>query len=129
MREHVVELLLQAAQESGALALRDLWREVALLAGDREFTSAEVVAHASLPENHRLRAALDAACGADYGAAKVGKIFAKWADVDVAGIAIVAIGEEANAIVWRAKVNPARTAGTDADKIIALPIAKERHAC
>ena len=123
----IVGLLLDACQECGALQLRDLWIEVALLAGDKEFTSSEIVAHGSLAENHRLRAAIESACGADYGAGKLGKLFARWAGVDIGGIVITAIGEEANAIVWSAKVNPDRTSIADVVRLVPLPIIKEQR--
>jgi len=128
MRDRTVELLLAACQECGALALRDAWRELESLAGDRTFTTAEACAHALLPENGRLRAAIEAACG-EVSPRKLGKLFARWAGADIAGIVIVAIGEEANAIVWSAKVNPDRTPAANAATVVPLPSLKEqRHA-
>ena len=81
----------------------------------------EAVAHAALPQNHRLRVAIAAACGPDYGPGKLGKLLAKWADVDIAGIVITAIGADGNAILWAVKVNRERTAAAAAEKIGALP--------
>jgi len=122
MREHrLVESVLTAAQLCGALQLRDLWVETAALAGAKEFTSAEIVAHAALPENRRLKAAIESACGADFGAAKVGKLLAKWANVDIAGIVITPIGAEANAVVWSAKVNPTFATGVRSATVVPLP--------
>jgi len=118
--------LLQVCAELGLLALRDLFVELALLAGDRAFTSAEVVAHAALPENHRLRAAIQRLCGAEYAAGKLGKLFAKWAGVDIVGIVITAIGADANAVLWAVKVNPERTAPASSGNIVALPPTLEK---
>ena len=105
----------------GPLALRDLYREVHELAGGKEFTSAEIVAHAALPGNHRLRCAIEAACGPDCSAGKLGKLFALYANTDIAGIAITRIGEEANAILWTCQSQTQRAAAADTGNIITLP--------
>ena len=101
-----VELLLAACEACGALRLRDLYREVAELAGDREFTSSESIAHAEFPRNYRLRRALVAMLGPDYSAGKLGKLLALHAGIDLAHIAISPIGEEANAMVWSCRSRP-----------------------
>lgn len=124
MREHrLVELLLTACQECGALHLRDLYVEVALLAAGKEFTSAEIVGHAALPENHRLRAAIEATLGADYGAGKLGKLFAQHWGVALAGIAITGVGQEANAVLWQVQSQTDRFAPSKSDNMDVLPIA------
>jgi hypothetical protein len=97
---HAAELLLQAVAEFGLLALRDLYIEIALLAGARQFTTAEVCAHAALPENHRLRAAIEAACG-EVSPRKLGKILAKWEGFSVASLRIDCTGTDALGILWR----------------------------
>ena len=121
MRDPTLQLL-RICGELGLLALRDLYVEIELLAGGKEFTSAELVGHASLPENQRLRAAIEAACGTDCGAGKLGKLFARLEDEVIAGIAIYAVGNEGNAVVWSAKVNPERTAIANAGSIISSPL-------
>ena len=129
MRDRVVGLLLAACQECGALQLRDLYVEVALLADGKEFTSAEIVAHASLHENHRLRTAIEAKLGVDFAAGKLGKLFAMHAGADIAGIAITKIGEEANAVLWSCQSQTERMESAERDTIEALPIALgKRHA-
>jgi hypothetical protein len=126
----VTPLLLRVCSELGLLALRDLYIEVALLADDRAFTTAELAAHASLPENGRLRAAIEAACG-EVSARKLGKIFAKWEGVDIASLQADCIGSDPAGILWRvspAKPIPDRTPVADCASIVALPPVRTRHA-
>lgn len=103
MTDRAALLSLDLARETGALRAFVVAYEVRALAGDREFTSAEIVAHATKPANARLRDALAAVCGTDLGAAKVGRLFARWNGVPLAGLTITAIGSDANAVVWRAE--------------------------
>ena len=51
----MIGLLLAACEECGALQLRDLYVELALLAGGKEFTSAEIIAHDVTAREYRLR--------------------------------------------------------------------------
>ena len=110
MRVRAVELLLAACEECGALQLRDMFVEVALIVGTKEFTSAEIFGHALLPQNRRLRRALEAKLGADFSPWKLGKLFAQYAGVSIAGIVICKIGEEGNAVVWACQSQPERAA-------------------
>ena len=121
MRDRTIELLLAACRECGALALRDMWRELELLAGDRTFTTAEVCAHALLPENARVRAAIEAACG-EVSPRKLGKILAKWEGRDIACVQIDCFGADPVGILWRVsatKLIPDRTLAADAGTVMA----------
>jgi len=106
MTENGIALLLAAAEDAGALALRDLWREVALVADGKQFTSAEILAHAKRPENLRLRDALAAVCGEKVGAVKVGLTFTRWRGVSLCGLVIENGGSEANAVLWSVHPKP-----------------------
>jgi hypothetical protein len=108
MTNRAVLLALALADECGALVWRDLWLEIAAVAGDREFTSSEIVAHAKA--NPRLLHALEAVCCEKVSAVKVGQLFARWEGVSLAGLMIEAIGKDQNAIVWRLHPNAARPA-------------------
>jgi hypothetical protein len=127
MPDRAVELLLAACRECGALQLRDLYVEVALIADGKAFTTAELCAHAELPENWRLREALVAVCGADFAAGKVGKILAKWKGRELAGIVVDAIGTEANAILWTCQSQPKPAEDSEAANIVAIPFIRKRH--
>jgi len=119
--------LLAVCEALGLLQLRDLWREIALLAGDRAFSTAEICAHAALSENARLRRAIESACGEGFGPGKVGKLLARFSDVSIAGTVITPIGREGNAVVWSCNPKPERTAQANDATIVALPPARTRH--
>jgi hypothetical protein len=92
-------LLIAAARESGALAVRDALRELEIVAAGRDFVACEVAAHATLPAHHRLRAALDAIGATD--ARRLGKWLEKWEGRVVDGLRIDAIGSDRQGILWR----------------------------
>ena len=93
MTARAIEWVLRTADELGALALRDLWREIREVAGDTPFLAAEIEAHAMRPENRRLRAAIESVCG-EVSARKLGKVWARYEAVSLCGIAVDAIGNE-----------------------------------
>jgi hypothetical protein len=92
--------LLKVCADLGLLALRDLFVELAIVAGDRTFTASEVCAHAAVPVNRRLRAAIEANCG-EVSPRKLGKILAKSEGLDVASLLVHCIGNDAAGILWR----------------------------
>lgn len=121
--------LLKVCGDLGLLQLRDLFVEVRLLAGDRLFSSSELCAHAGLPENARLRAAIEAVC-TEVSARKLGKIFAKWEGIDIASLRADCIGSDAAGILWRvsrSKLTSDQTALADCGSIVALPPVRTKH--
>ena len=116
-----VELALQTADALGALALRDLWLEIREVAGDTPFLAAEIKAHAMRPENRRLRAAIEAVCG-EVSARKLGKVLARYEALSLCGIAVDAIGNEENSIVWRVKLTPDSRPEAIPGKLVELPL-------
>jgi hypothetical protein len=100
VHSRAAELLLAAADESGVLDVFVLWRELAELAGDREFTAREAVAHARLPANARLLAAIEAVCG-EVSPRKLGKQLALWEGARIASLRIDRIGDDAAGLLWR----------------------------
>jgi len=108
----VAELLLAACRASGALSTFTLLYELQALAGDREFTTPEVVAHARLPGNARLRAAIQAAAG-EIDARKLARLLSRWREKDVGLRSVVtSIGVDHGWILWKfapLDLSPART--------------------
>jgi len=100
MTENGISLLLAAAEDAGALALRDLFVELELLADGKPFTSGEVIAYAATPGNERLRRAIVANCD-ELSARKLGQFLAKWAGKNVASLWAESAGSESGAILWR----------------------------
>lgn len=80
-------------------------------------------AHDRRPINVRLRSAIEAACG-EVSARKLGKIFAKWEGLDIAGLKIDAVGADSDGILWRvsaAKLIRDRTPPANSGIVDALP--------
>ena len=120
--------MLAAAAESGALQLFVLLYEVQHLAGDREFVAAELLAWSELPANKRLREALESVIGAEFGAGKLGKLFARWDGVGLGGIAISAIGKDENAVLWRCHPKTRCPEAEITDNVALLPTIRRRTA-
>jgi len=115
----VIVALLDAAEAAGALALRDLWIELAMLANGREFSASEACADAALPDNRRLFVAIAGVCGGEFGPRKLGKILAKWEGVPVASLRADCIGGDSSGILWR--VCPTQTHTRSDDGAQAVP--------
>ena len=104
MTDRAVELLLAACRESGALAVLMLFYEIEGLAKGREFTTGEIVAHARVPANGRLALAINAACGGEIDARRLGRLLSQWRGKDVGLCSvIVSIGSENGLILWKFK--------------------------
>jgi hypothetical protein len=122
MKDRTVELLLEACVESGALQVYVLWVELDALATGKAFTTAEACTHALVPENARLRAAIEAVCG-EVSARKLGKTLARWEGRDIASLRADCIGDDAAGILWRVsstKPIPAATCAAS-DATMAAP--------
>lgn len=123
MSDRALLLVLDLAEEVGALRLHSLLLLVAWVARDSEFSAPELCSHALLPENNLLRNAVVATCG-EVSARRLGQLFAKWKGVDLAGLRIDAIGSDAAGILWKLSVaqhTSDRTVPADRASIIALP--------
>lgn len=100
MTDRVTVLLLEAARESGALAVRDAFRELEILARGCDFTAAEVAAHAGVPRNQRLREALDAVGASD--ARRLGKWLPRWKGHVIDGLRLEQVSDYDRAgALWR----------------------------
>ena len=71
-----------------------------MLAADKEFTTAEVCAHAAVPKNLRLRAAIVAVCG-EVSAKKLGWALKQWKGKDIASLRVDCVGEDPAGLVYR----------------------------
>ena len=99
MTDRLVELLLAACDECGGLKAHALFAELRAIAQGKAFGAAEICAHAVLPDNHRLRAAIEAVCG-EVSARKLGKALARWEGIQLASLRVDCIGNDACGIVW-----------------------------
>ncbi len=75
-------------------------KTIYLVVGDRLFTSAELVAHAALPQAADLRSALISIAGT-CEPKRIGHLFKKIAGVDYDGLQIVRVRVERDGVVWR----------------------------
>jgi len=119
--DRAVLLSLAMADEVGALALRDLWREVSAVAAGREFTSAEILAHAATAANWRLRDALQAVCGEQVRVAVLTRVFKSWQGISIAGVVLDGLGKARNFTVWKFRPNIRRAAPHDDGSMGAMP--------
>ena len=74
--------------------------ELEAVASGKEFTAGEACAHARLPENGRLRAAIEAAC-AKLSARILGKFLAKWGGRKVGSLWCERIGCAQGLLLWQ----------------------------
>ena len=121
MSPHAAELLLQAVKELGLLAVRDLLVEVDLFAAGKEFTASELVAHADIPRNLRLRRAIEAV-GDTVSAKKLGWFFKTWDSIAIDARYVEACGQDADgSTIWRVSPTkpPQIVTATEGDSNIA----------
>ena len=101
MPDRLAELALALAEECGALGAYVLLAELDSIARGRTFTAAEACAHALLPANARLRAAIVAVCG-EVSARKLGKALARWEGTKVGSLRADCVGTSPNVgIEWK----------------------------
>jgi hypothetical protein len=99
--DRVAELLLAACAESGALALFAMMSELKALADGAEFTTPEACAHATVPKNVRLRAAIEAVCG-EIDARKLGRVLSRWRGRDFGfRSTVISIGADKGWLLWK----------------------------
>ncbi|MFO1311566.1 MAG: hypothetical protein U1F41_05805 [Burkholderiales bacterium] len=100
MSDRAAILVLELAAEVGALSAFVALHEIAEHTSGRAFVAAELARDAVTPGRDRLRRALEAACGVEFGPRKLGRFLAAWADAPVVSLRVKAIGEDPAGLVW-----------------------------